>query len=285
MGLSNLNGRVLEYILVLEMKNTFNNDVVYTNATIKSNTRDKSKIVEIDNSLLDHFKSSSLLICEKLISYFNDDKTVYIDRLDDDLGTRGDVTDIRIFNDKKNLNLSIKNNNLAVKHQRPGPTPKHLNLESSHEDFLSFKKKYSIINTKFFEKSNDLVKNVKLYDEVELIKFDDLYYPTCCLVSDLINKHTDKGGVYQDFLIGTVNFKKIILFKNRIEIHSYDNLPKSKKMSSWVKNKNYVVVNFHNNIILKMRLHTASSKIKKLGNLKFDTKVEKIDVPKEIIKL
>ena len=34
-----------------------------------------------------------------------------------------------------------------------------------------------------------------------------------------------------------------------------------------------------------MRLHTASSRIKKGGSLKFDTKIEKIEVPKEIIKL
>ena len=152
------------------------------------------------------------------------------------------MTDVRIFNDKKNLNLSIKNNNLTVKHQRPGPTPKHLNLESSDEDFLIFKKKYGLINNKFYEKSNDLVKGVKLYNEVEKIKFDDLYHPICSLVSNLINKHSDKGSIYQDFLIGTVNFKKIILFKNRIGIHSYDNLPKSKKIQVDIVNNLVVVI-------------------------------------------
>ena len=153
MSLSNLHGRVLEYILVLEIKNKFKGDVVYTDETIRSNGRDKSKLLEIDNNLLNHFKSSSVLICEKLCGYFNDGETFFVDRLSDDLGRKGDVTDVRLFNNTKHLNLSIKNNNLAVKHQRPGPTPKHLNLDSSHEDSLNFKKKYSLINSVFFDKS------------------------------------------------------------------------------------------------------------------------------------
>ena len=285
MSLSNLHGRVLEYVLVLEIKNTFKNEVIFTEETIKCNKRDEIKLVEIDGNLLKHFKSSSILICERLITIFNNNDKFYIDRLSDSSGKKGDVTDIKLYNDNENLNLSIKNNHLAVKHQRPGPTPKHLNIKNDHLDFTNFKKGYKLINSKFFSKSNELVKDVLLYNEVESIKFKDLYFPICKLVSNLINKHNDKSQSYQDFLIGSVNFKKIILFKDHIEIHSYDNLPKSKIMSSWVEKENYVKVDFHNNIILNMRLHTASSKITEIGNLKFDTKIEKIEVPKEIIKL
>ena len=45
-------------------------------------------------------------------------------------------------------------------------------------------------------------------------------------------------------------------------------------MNSWVENKNYVKVDFNNDVILSMRLHTASSRISETGSLKFDTKIQ-----------
>ena len=46
-------------------------------------------------------------------------------------------------------------------------------------------------------------------------------------------------------------------------------------MNSWVENDNYVVINFQNDVIMKMRLHTASSRLTINGSLKFDTQIQK----------
>ena len=87
------------------------------------------------------------------------------------------------------------------------------------------------------------------------------------------------------FLIGNVFFKKIILFKNNFQITSFDKIPETQKMKSWVDRKNYVIVDFNNNLVLSMRLHTASSRLSEVGSLKFDTQIQKMNVDKEIINL
>jgi hypothetical protein len=285
MSLSNLNGRLLEYIIVLGIKHGFEQEIIFTKQTIHTNERDKPKLTEINDELLNHFRNSTTKIIEWISTHFHNNNPITLHRLTDEEGKKGDVTDIRLTSDDFNLNLSIKNNHLATKHQRPGPTPKHIGLDSNDSDFLNFKKEYTTINKVFYESSKKVNPEIKLYNEVEDLKFDNLYEPICSLVSNLLNKHSNKSNLYQTFLLGIVDFKKIILFKDRIEIRSFDNIPKPNKMNSWVENKSYVKVDFNNNVILSMRLHTASSRISETGSLKFDTKIQTINIPSIIIKL
>lgn len=283
MSLSNLHGRVLEYIIVDRLQKNLPQKIIFTNRTIENNIRDKEKISLINRDLLNHFENSSNFIVDWLSNQFHNTKPISVDRLSDTDGKNGDVTDIKLFNDEYELNLSIKNNHLATKHQRPGPTPKHLGFSLKDEEFKQFKKLYTNINNSFYCKSKNIKPQVSLYSEVEEIKFQHLYNPICNLVSDFLNRHSDRSDYYQSFLLGIVRFKKIVVFKDRIEIFSYDNIPKSLKMNSYVENDNYVKVDFNNNIVLSMRLHTASSRLSKTGSLKFDTQIEKLDVPKEVL--
>lgn len=284
MSLSNLHGRVLEYILVLGIKEGFKQNVIFSEQTLISNERDQRKLEEINKSVLNHFISSSPKIVKQISKEFTKEETILLNRLSDDEGRKGDVSDISLSSSEKTLNISIKNNHLAIKHQRPGPTFKHLGIKNNI-DINLFKNEYKRINNSFFDKSNQIVPDVKNYSQVESIKFDYLYEPICDLVSNLINKYPNQGRVYQNFLISVVDFKKIVLFDDRFEIHSYDNIPPSNFMESYVKDKNYVYVDFKNDIILKMRLHTASSEITRTGSLKFDTQIHHLDIPKKIFKL
>ena len=56
-------------------------------------------------------------------------------------------------------------------------------------------------------------------------------------------------------------------------------------MNCWVKDKNYVMIDFNEDVRLSMRLHTASSSLSQTGSLKFDTQIKKMNVHKETIYL
>ncbi len=286
MSLSNLHGRVLEYIVVVEFVRILGNKVVLSKKTIEDNERDKQKLNEISPQKLTHFKNSSVKIVNWIlneIGIFN--SNLLIERLSDEDGRQGDVTDIRFTYDNKKLNVSLKNNHLATKHQRPGPTPKHIGLDNLNEDSINFKQTYKRINFDFYNFVKSINQNYTKYNEVEEYKFDNLYDPICNLVCELLNKYKNKSREYLTFLIGNVNFKKIVLFESCFEVSSFDGIPETYEMNCWVENKNYVMIDFNEDVRLSMRLHTASKSLSQTGSLKFDTKIQKMDVVKEVIVL
>ena len=128
-----------------------------------------------------------------------------------------------------------------------------------------------------------------LFRNISSLIPQELYYPVCNHVNDFINKYGSNeyaANSYFSFLIGQKNFKKIIVNESNIEIFHFDQIPNSNKMSSVVEGASYIKVNFYNNYKLKMRLHTASSKITNTPSLKFDTQSDgEIPVKKTIIKL
>lgn len=284
MSLSNLHGRVLELCVVKEFEKVLYKKIILSQKTIQDNIRDTQKLIEIKSDILDHFRNSSVKIVKWIIEYIGKfDSNLQLERLSDDEGKKGDVTDIRITYDNNTLNISLKNNHLAIKHQRPGPTPKHIGLTNESDDTKHFKKQYKKINSEFYNFVKSINQNFKEYNEVEEYKYDKLYFPMCELVCEFLNKHKHKSQEYLTFLIGNVNFKKIVLFNSSIEIFSFDNIPETYEMNCWVENKNYVMIDFNEDVRLSMRIHTADRLLSQNGSLKFDTKIQKMNVKKEII--
>jgi hypothetical protein len=74
---------------------------------------------------------------------------VTIERLSDNEGKKGDVTDIRLRFDNRTENLSIKHNHKALKHQRPSATPKQCGFKKTSIESINFKSKYKKITSKF----------------------------------------------------------------------------------------------------------------------------------------
>lgn len=286
MSLSNLHGRVLEYVVVTKFVRVLGNKVILSKNTIKDNERDKHKLNEISQKKLTHFKISSVKIVNWILNEIGPfNSKLLIERLSDEDGRQGDVTDIRFTYNNKKLNISLKNNHLATKHQRPGPTPKHIGLDNFDEDSINFKQIYKRINFDFYNLMKSINQNYTKYSEVEEYKFDNLYNPICNLVCELLNKYKNKSREYLTFLIGNVNFKKIVLFNSSIEVSSFDEIPETYEMNCWVKDKNYVMIDFNEDVRLSMRLHTASSSLSQTGSLKFDTQIKKMNVHKETIYL
>jgi len=277
-SVSNNNGRVLEYMIVEQVANSLDDRCRLTNNAIFQNNRDIKKIPLISKNQMSHFKKNVPKISDWIIKNFNDE-FLEIDRLSDNSGKKGDVTDIRLISSNKTLNISCKNNNISVKHQRPGPTPKHFGCLDNDKIAKVFKDKYKEINSEFYLENKSKNFNLKYYNEIDGIeKAKNLYSPICNLINEFINDNSSKGSVYQEFLLGVIDYTQIILNKKNIEIKEFGNLPKSYLVSSFINNKGYIVVDFHNEITLSMRLHNASSKITKTGSLKFDTKIEKMNI-------
>ena len=279
MPVSNDNGRVLEYMIVNQIENTIKDRCKLTNNAINQNNRDIEKLSLIKKKLLNHYEKNVPKISEWIIKNFNDE-LLEIDRLSDSFGMKGDVTDIRIKSDAKILNISCKNNNTSVKHQRPGTTPQHFGFQNDDNLSKIFKARYNEINSNFYLESKSKNLNLKYYNEIEeKNKTNYLYKPICDLVDEFINNNSSKGDIYQKFLLGQTDYTQIILNKKNIEIKEFSNLPKSNLVSSFINNNGHIIVDFHNDIVLSMRLHNASSKITERGSLKFDTKIEKMNIP------
>ena len=50
------------------------------------------------------------------------------------------------------------------------------------------------------------------------------------MVVNLLKENTRKSNTYLKFLIGNVEYKQISLWKDKIEIKSFDQIPNSKEM-------------------------------------------------------
>ena len=281
MSKSNDNGRVLEYLIVNEIIKVFGSKVSLSENTIREQKRDFDKVPGVKENVIKNMKLSTVKITtwiKSIVTYNN----LLVERLIDGEGTNGDVTDIRISYGEEVLNLSIKHNHMALKHQRPMSTPQHFNFNKGSEIDVDFRKEYLLILEKFRNHVLSYKPNIVLYKEVVDVIPELLYLPICELVSKFINKHgveTSKSNDYLKFLVGNTNFKKVIVFPNStIKIMSFDNIPQSHKTSSIVKNNSHVEVDFNNGIVLSMRLHTASSRFSQ-NSLKFDTKTKIFDVP------
>jgi len=280
MTVSNRNGRVLELVLVETIKEWGGDSVILSGNTIIDNQRDNEKIDEMDSDLLEHFKDSS----DKIVGWLDGEITEYplhVDRLTDGSGVRGDVTDVRLTFGEETLNLSIKNNHMALKHQRPGSTPQQFGFKKNTDVDKEYRKEYNSIVNGFIGDTLKHDSNITLFNEVSDTIPDNLYYPVCKLVSDFINEHgknPDTSNTYFRFLVGNTSFKKVIVYPTEILIQSYDDIPDCSNITSKVVHKSYISVDFHNGIKLLMRLHTASSRLK-TGSLKFDTQPDVFDVP------
>ena len=273
MSKSNLNGRLLEYYIVDNILSR-NSDCVMDNQTLSDQKRDRNRIIDLDHHLITRFHKASIVVVDWLETQI-DIKSVF--RLPDTTGTKGDVTDIRIVGkDNTVLNLSIKNNHKAVKHQRPGSLIQQLGFLKKSSVDNTYREELKSIYHNFHSVIHKLTPIPKLFRDVESLKFPLIYRPVCSLVSNTINtfsEHIDIPNQYQSFLIGNTNFYKVIVHDGFVDIVEFNEIVKSSQMiSTW--SENYVYVDFKNGIKINMRLHTASSRITENISLKFDSQLD-----------
>lgn len=286
---SDRNGRALEYIIFAEIERQLaNNPVQITARTVQSQSNDRQKYLNLPSSAQQKYELAARRVWEWLFKQLSANEQVQqLDRLSDNDAKRDDVTDIRIATNIRAINLSIKHNHKAIKHQRPASTAQHCGFALKSLEDVNFRRNDKAITERFRTIAHGYLYFRDLDQDIVL---SELYVPTCELVANFINEfclQPEKANHLFTFLCGNVSFYKVIFDEqyNRLSIQTFDR-------SSFVESvcaendQSYVNLSFSNLWKISMRLHTTSSRITLSPSLKFDTQLkENTEIPEEVLLL
>ena len=289
-SISNNNGRGMEYLYVdLLCENL---GFIPTNRTEIYQRRDHNKFIELPANLQQEYETGGKYFIEWIKNKFLsiETKDLFIDRLSDGDGVKGDVTDIRLLIGGNCVNISLKHNHTALKHQRPSNFPCQCGFSSNDKETITYKQEYARINNKFILDANDFLPENNLYSALKEKDSEyinkNLYLPMCNMVIDFLNTHVkeEKVNTLFRFLVGNLSFYKVISYNNKLVILEYSELPMPKTVVASIVKDSYVKLAFDNCWTINMRLHTASSRIGNNVSLKFDSQPESCEVPQKTFK-
>lgn len=280
MTASNLNGRSLEYLLV-KLISEKNPNITISEPTLNAQNRDASNISKLNPDLKVSMELSCLKIYDWIINEIGELKEVI--RLTDHQGTLGNPTDVKIISETRDLNISLKHNNNAIKHQRPSATAQHFGYNKGSSEDLLFRSQYETILDDFYSICETSFPKARRYDEVLESTYKHLYKPMNDLVISFINEFgnkPDNRNHYFKFIFGDENIYKVIAHDGEVNI--VPNIPSTDIISisaekyllrDGIENKNnYIKINFNEDFFIIERLHTASSLIES-RSLKYDTRM------------
>ncbi len=282
-------GRAFEYCIVKEIKKLAKS-CKSLGSTESNQDRDKKKF----ENLTDEDQSSLLLGAYQIGEWVNkeffiDKNDISIERLPDSDAKKGDVTDIRVRIKDQIINLSIKHNHNALKHQRPLSAvqwcgvAKKTNADKIHREGVK-----EIVKD-FLKSASKLNKKATTFKELKDKKRDfidkKLYKPVCEHVSKTIIKICkDPLQVKKlfTFLTGSTDYYKIVLNSAGVSIYMFSELIPPDQVKVSITRNSYINLLFSNGWEIAMRLHTASSKLG--SSLKFDSQpiniIENVPVTK-----
>lgn len=273
---SDTNGRALEYCLTKELISVFSIFSLDEN-TLRDQNRDSVKFNSLDQAMQIYYISQ----CNKLAHWIKENKingssNIKVFRLNDNAAKKGDVTDIRITNGHSSYNISLKHNHDAVKHQRPGGLYQQLGVNDK-ERKAAYKMNIKDIERSFKEAVSNLDTN--LFSEVKTLNIsiiNNMYSDVCDLVIVELNNPFYEAAHFFRFLIGNIDFDKIIITENEIRIMEFSSILSPSSLRAEKLNNSYIKLIFDNGFIFNMRLHTASKTFNtnKSISLKFDTRLE-----------
>lgn len=280
MTVSNLNGRSLEYLLVKLISDN-NPNITISESTMNAQNRDEANISRLNSELKTSMESSCLKIYDWIISEL--EELTEVIRFTDHQGTLGNPTDIKVISNSRDLNISLKHNNDAVKHQRPSATAQQFGYQKRSSEDLLFRTKYESILDDFYDICIESDPEAKKYNEVTDLTYDFLYKPMNDLVVSFINEFGNKPNNrnhYFKFIFGDENIFRVIA--NGGQVNIVPNVPSTDIISisaeryslgdETIDMKNYIKIIFNAEFFIIQRLHTASSLIES-RSLKYDTRM------------
>jgi len=280
MTVSNLNGRSLEYLLVKLISDN-NPNITISESTMNAQNRDEANISKLNSELKTSMESSCLKIYDWIISEL--EELTEVIRFTDHQGTLGNPTDIKVISNSRDLNISLKHNNDAVKHQRPSATAQQFGYQKRSSEDLLFRTKYESILDDFYDICIESYPEAKKYNEVTDLTYDFLYKPMNDLVVSFINEFGNKPNNrnhYFKFIFGDENIFRVIA--NGGQVNIVPNVPSTDIISISAERysledetndmKNYIKIIFNDEFFIIQRLHTASSLIES-RSLKYDTRM------------
>jgi hypothetical protein len=290
-NISDRNGRALEFAIVRLLLDKIP-DSVPLGCTLADQQRDGVKFDALPVSQQSHFINSAKTIFVWLAQkHALDSGNISIERLTDDAAKKGDVTDIRLLISGRVLNLSVKHNHRALKHQRPAATASQAGYAKKSPEDVSYRAAYKKITDAFIGNAAQVKKTATEFAELKTIQTDfidkQLYAPMCALVTEFLNTQVSKAPYTQQFfsfIVGMTDYHKIIVYQDKIDIHEFAFMPAVESLTAVQRNDSYIDVHFSNGWAIAMRLHTASSRIKGVS-VKFDTQLLIESAPVETLNL
>ena len=270
---SNDNGRALECIMTQKFTDTFNITIT-DQSTNLDQERDQIKVNDLPTTLRDNYNLNTDYFVNTIFPQLAPNRSVCdIRRLTDQDAGNGDVTDIQLnLDDLSNFNISLKTNHDACKHQRPGGLIKNQLGILDRKIEKQYKARIKSIENNFFGR----IGNINgVFGQLPSNVTFDLYEEICNVYIDYINMHPQNAPIFFRFLIGNDNYFKVINRKSKIEVYNFSNINLPTVMQARLHLQSYIDLTFDNHFILRLRLHTASSRFKTgtTISLKFDTKI------------
>lgn len=292
-NISDQTGRSLEYEITRIFESRFGG--VLTARATESQTRDSVKFRLLPPDLSTHFTQAANLLADIFANRYSL-IGCSIDRLADSAAREGDVTDIRLRTVQGQcVNLSVKNNHHALKHQRPPSLMQQLSFPKKSEEDIAYRDSLGQIYTSFYNAAHKAVPGAvnfrDLKESDETFIDTHLYLPICNHVAAYLKQHLSSIIPCQHFflfLVGNIDYLKVILNSSTMEIENYSAipLPTAATVDFSAATPNMVYVHFNNNWSLSLRIHTAASSMGRgTPSLKFDTQPMCVNIPKEVYDL
>lgn len=282
-NISDQTGRALEYAIVNELAKLPN--VSLTDRAAIAQRRDKPKFEQLASSLSREFSLASRVLVQTLAAPPYAIGASTIDRLSDNDAKKGDVTDVRILpsSARPPINISVKNNHFALKHQRPPSLMQQLGISKGSDADIAYRSKLQESFDSFHRAAKRLCPRATMFSELKDIDqgFIDqyLYAPVCSLVSSVLKSYLADSIICRTFfrfLVGNTDYIKVVLNHGCLELENFSQIlaPNSCHVDYSNERPSYVYLTFDNNWKISMRLHTASSHLAAIGKVpstKFDT--------------
>jgi len=258
--------------------------VPLTSRAVKQARRDAPKISGLGTQTRRSLQQASEMVCNWHLATFNLEFS-RIDRSDDTSPGTADV----IFEGEKPVKYSLKLNHHATKHPRPYSLPQWVELAKGCAEDLGHREQLADACKMFRASAGSATKfnqvkvaTKKLYDSVVMVCANSLneWCPRLSLADELFT-----------FLVGE-GFVKVITELDgarlrRVWIQRYDRTPRPSAVVAVAQPNGHLLLRFSNSWVLDLRLHTASSRIARSGqlSLKFDSQVVKLSgLPETVLK-
>lgn len=231
----------------------------------------KNKFRKLSEKKSDRYISIHNDDLKEVFAYLNIDNYNKIKFTTDNDGKRGNVADIELYkNDGTYMGLSCKVNNISLKHQRPSALFKQCDMEEDQSS--RYRSDYKKCNNKWY----NILKQHKKFNEVDENLKKEMYKDFNELTKQYLETLDPKQITY--FYKFLIEYDKICILKldtriRQLTTYKYLDNNDPKRIKSIKVNNNHININFDNGIDIDLRLHNASSQIKKVLAMKYDTKV------------
>ncbi len=259
--MSRISGEVFEYIVTRFLKETYNLSFYdsYSAAKYKK-WQSKFTYEEPKMPFIDEFVSyNKIRLC-----------------LDTD-GCNGNSSDIELHNDLEWVPISLKNNNISIKHPRCNSMHNHMS-ESFQQTYID---KYNKINDKYFLLAES--KGYTKFTDYSGAEKKQMYSELKGVLMNMCRKSPISCKKIFEFCIGICHTKQIIIKQSKKQIECLKYKPINlQKVKITDISYNTFCINI-SGIDLKFRIHSASSRITSKLSMKYDVTPVNIDDLFELI--